>query len=433
MKFGIGCSLQFASLLLMAVLAATPSESQEPDSADLGIGELTRSSLVALVLERNPSLETARSAAAAASERATIESAFDDPRVTARVAPLSVGSDEGFGTMVEVEQMLPWKGRRSTRATLARAEAEMRELDLEELRVELAAMASTLWADLWLAERQLETNGHHVDLLADLRGAADAQYVVGQATQQDLIQAEVEIARMRESRVRLDAARRDAIARINALLHRAPRAPLPPLPSLPAETGSTRNVGETSDALQAIALSDRPALVAADASIRAASASAELASLARKPDVGLAAIYDSMEGKDHQFQVGVSVNLPIWRGRLAAAEREARHAVEAAESRRVELEDQVRLEVDVAHRAVETAGEIGEIYRDHLVPAATDQFAAARAGFETGRNPFLTVLIAENNLRDVTLGGYEATAELIRGLAMLDRAMGRLPESERRN
>jgi outer membrane protein TolC len=332
--------------------------------------------------------------------------------------------------MVEVEQMLPWKGRRSTRATLARTEAEMRELDLEAMRVELAAMASTLWADLWLAERQLETNGHHVDLLADLRGAADAQYVVGQATQQDLIQAEVEIARMRESRVRLDAARRDAIARINALLHRAPRAPLPPLP---AATGPTREVDETSDALQAAALSGRPALVAADASIRAASASAELASLARKPDVGLAAIYDSMEGKDHQFQVGVSVNLPVWRGRLAAAEREAQHAIEAAESRRVELEDQVRLEVDVALRAAETAGEIGEIYRDHLVPAATDQFAAARAGFETGRNPFLAVLIAENNLRDVTLGGYEATAELIRGLAMLDRAIGRLPETGERN
>ncbi|MCM2313936.1 MAG: TolC family protein [Thermoanaerobaculia bacterium] len=431
MKFGIGYSRQFAvSLLLLVVLVAIPGESQEPDSADLGIGELTRPALVALVLERNPSLETARSAADAASERATIESALDDPRVMARVAPLSVGSDEGFGTMVEVEQMLPWKGRRSVRANLARAEAEIRELDLEELRVELAAMASTLWADLWLAERQLETNGHHVDLLADLRGAADAQYVVGQATQQDLIQAEVEIARMRESRVRLDAARRDAIARINALLHRAPRAPLPPLP---AATDATGDVGGPSDALQAVAVADRPALVAADASIRAASASAELASLARKPDIGLAAIYDSMEGRDHQFQVGVSVNLPIWRGRLAAAEREAQHAIEAAESRRVELEDQVRLEVDLAHRAVETAGEIGEIYRDHLVPAATDQFAAARAGFETGRDPFLSVLIAENNLRDVTLGGYEATAELIRGLAMLDRAIGRLPETGERN
>ncbi|MGK2859009.1 MAG: TolC family protein [Thermoanaerobaculia bacterium] len=430
MKFGIECSRKFTGLLLMAVLAATSSESQEPDSADLGIGELTRSALVALVLERNPSLESARAAARASAERATIESSLDDPRVMTRVAPLSIGGDGDLGTMVEVEQMLPWSGRRAARATIGRSEAEMRRLDLEELRLELAAEATALWADLWLSERQLETNAHHTRLLADLKGAAEAQYVVGQASQQDLIQTEVEIGRTRESRIRLERARRDAIARINALLHRAPGAKLPPLPMAPTEPGSTQGASET---LQVEAVESRPVLLAADASIRGAKASAELATLARRPDWALSAIYDSMEGKDHQFQVGVSINLPIWRRRLEAAEREAEAGIEAAESRKVGLEDRVRLEVDLAHRAVETAGEVAELYRDHLVPAASDQLAAARAGFETGRDPFLAVLIAENNLRDVTLGGHEAVAELIRGLAMLDRALGRLPETAGRN
>jgi len=422
--------LRAAGLLLAASLGAIRAGSQETASAAMGGPVLTREALVALVLESNPSLETARAAARAAGERAQVESSFDDPRVTTRVAPLSISSDMPFGAMVEVEQMLPWKGRRATRANLARSEAEIRGLDLEEMRVELAAEASSLWADLWLAERQLETSAHHSELLVDLRGAAEAQYVVGQATQQDLIQAEVEIARMRERRLRLTAARGDAIARINALLHRAPESPLPPLPEM---LSPSDGAPASSEALQAEAIGSRPAVVAADASIRGAEASAELATLDRKPDWGLSALYDSMQESDHQFQVGVTFSLPVWRGRLAAAEREAAAGVDEAKSRKVELQDRVKLEVDLAHRAVTTAEEIATLYRDHLVPAANDQFAAARVGFEAGRNPFLAVLIAENNLRDVTLGGHEATAELIRGNAMLDRALGRVSPAGKGN
>jgi outer membrane protein TolC len=202
---------------------------------------------------------------------------------------------------------------------------------------------------------------------------------------------------------------------------------------VPAAVEPSGPAAASSEALQAEAIEARPALGAADASIRGARASAELATLERRPDWGLSAIYDSMQEEDHQFQIGVSVNLPVWRGRLAAAEREAAAAVEEAESRKVELEDRVRLEVDLAHRSVSTAEEVAALYRDHLVPASADQLAAARAGFEAGRSTFFSVLIAENNLRDVTLGGHEATAELVRGLAMLDRALGRLPLPEEGN
>lgn len=413
-----------AALLLASLLIAVPGESQQSDVPAGPDGTLSREALVALVLERNPSLEAARAAARGATERAVVESSLDDPRVMTRVAPLSISSDMDFGAMVEVEQMLPWAGRRGARAKLGRAEAEMRALDLEEMRAELAAEAGELWAELWLAERQIETNGHHGELLADLRGAAEAQYVVGAASQQDLIQAEVELARTKESAIRLEASRLDAIARINALLHRVPGAPLPPLPSTIASGAMALPPG---DALAEEAVATRPALAAADASIRGAQASAELASLARKPDWALSALYDSMQESDHQVQVGVSVNLPLWRGRLAAAEREAAANVEEAESRKAAIEDRVRLDVDLARRAVSTAKSLATLYRDRLVPAATDQLAAARAGFEAGRNPFLALLIAENNLRDVTLGGHEAAAELVRSLAMLDRALGRVP------
>ena len=56
-----------------------------------------------------------------------------------------------------------------------------------------------------------------------------------------------------------------------------------------------------------------------------------------------------------------------------------------------------------------------------------DQVDAARSGFETGRNSFLTLIDAERNLRNVELGYEEALANLGRRRAELDRALGRIP------
>jgi len=68
-----------------------------------------------------------------------------------------------------------------------------------------------------------------------------------------------------------------------------------------------------------------------------------------------------------------------------------------------------------------------ELYRGRLLPALGDQIRAARAGFETGQNSFLTLIEAERNQRSVRLGFEEALTDFYRRRAELDRALGRMP------
>src|SRR5690349_17828868 len=105
---------------------------------------LERAAFVRAVLERNPSIESARQGWRAALARVRQAGVFDDPMVDLGVAPLSIGSSRArFGYELQVSQRLPWFGKRSLDASVASAEAAVARSDFEATRRELALMAST--------------------------------------------------------------------------------------------------------------------------------------------------------------------------------------------------------------------------------------------------------------------------------------------------
>jgi outer membrane protein TolC len=67
------------------------------------------------------------------------------------------------------------------------------------------------------------------------------------------------------------------------------------------------------------------------------------------------------------------------------------------------------------------------IVEDRRLPAARDRVAAARAGFESGRDDFLALVEAERSLRDAELALEEARADVSRRFAELEAAVGRIP------
>ncbi len=92
-----------------------------------------------------------------------------------------------------------------------------------------------------------------------------------------------------------------------------------------------------------------------------------------------------------------------------------------------QLADDIRVEVAQTRARLVEAQKAVALYRDRVVPAANDQVAAARAGFESGRNGFQVLLDAEKNQRGVELRFEEALADVQRRQAELQRALGQVP------
>ncbi len=93
-------------------------------------------------------------------------------------------------------------------------------------------------------------------LLQELRKSAEQRFRAGQAPQQDVLQADVEIGRQRERLLVFERLRRVSVARINTLMHLPPDLPLPAAPK-EIRTGDAPPDAAT---LRELALSRRPDL-----------------------------------------------------------------------------------------------------------------------------------------------------------------------------
>lgn len=390
-----------------------------------GATALDRAALVEAVLARNPDVESARQAWRAALAEYPQASSLEDPMLSYGVAPLSLSGDVRVGQRVELSQKIPWPGKRRLAGEVALAEAEAAKGALEEVRLELALMASNLYDDLYVAARSIEVNEQHQELLRLFKKAAEAQYVAGRAPQQDPLQAEVELAHLEHDRILLEAEKGGIVAQLNGLLQRDPSAPLPPPP---AEEPGSAGPARDGRALAEEAMAVRPELRARSARRRGARAEIDAARRESYPDIELMGSYDSMwDMPEHRWMVGIGLDIPLQRGRRRAAVEKAEALSARARSDERKIRTQIQVEVERAALRAREGAHIMQVVEKRLLPAARDQVSAARAGYVAGKNEFVTLIAAENNLRRVELELHHARADLSRRMAALDRARGRVP------
>lgn len=388
--------------------------------------ELDRAALITAVLARNPTVAAAREAARASLTEIRQVTALDDPRLGYDFAPLSIASDAvRYGQRITLRQKLPFPGKRRLAGEAALALAEADAAEVEVVRLELAQLASELYDAYYVVARALEINAHHRTLLDQIKKSAEAQYVAGRAAQQDPIQAEVELAQLERERLALASERDQLVARMHGLLHLPPGSGLPGPPATlalpPAPAG-------TSAELQALALRQRPQRSVISARRRAARARVAVAERDFYPDFEVMGSYDSMWAMtQHQWMLGVMVELPLQRAPRAAAVEQAQAQVARTSLEDARLVDDIRVEVDRAHRRVAEAEAVVGVYADKLVPAARTQVDAARAGFISAQNSFPAVVEAQNDLRELELRLEIARADLSRRRAELAKAVGFIP------
>ena len=427
----IGCGASTSGRygdMLVDLRRGAPAADARSDGRELfaGAAELDRAALVDAVLLRNPDVESARQAWRAALAGVGQATALDDPMLSYGFAPLSIADDQGipYGQTIELGQTLPFFGKRRLAGEVALAEAEAMKGELEQVRLELSVMTSNLYDDYYVAVRALDINRHHGEILQQARKSAEARYVAGRASQQDPLQAEVELENLGIERVTMESMRDASIAQLNGLLHRAPDAPLPPPVAALAVPATALQADPRQ--LEAEAMARRPERAAASARIRGGRAAIDLARRESYPDLAVMGSYNSMwHDPEHRWMVGLSLSVPLQLGRRRAAVEaaEARAAQAASQDRSVR--DRITVELATAQLRVRESARVVELTEQRLVPVARDQLRAALAGFTAGRNEFTAVIEAEKNQREVEMRLHTARAELWRRLAALDRAVGR--------
>ncbi len=443
------------SMLLGLALAALPAAAAEPVqpalATDLGapgdasggapadgaiaaaVGDPALKALLADVLDRNPRLAAARAEAAAAAQRAPQAASLPDPMagitLYLQTPETRVGPQQA---MVSLSQRFPWFGKLDLREQAALYEAAAAAARVDAIRLELVTEARRLAYELAFLDAEEAIVREDADTLGHFEELARARYATGVGLGQSVVKIQAEITRDQTRLLGIDQQRAGLLAELNALRDRPETAA-----SVSYQAPSSPPLDLDAEALRRAAATARPETAAARARISAAATRVELARKDSRPDLTAGLSYVMVGGRDDTagrlnppedngkdiLGVSASVNLPVWRKRLAAGVEEATQRRLAAEESLRDVVTAIDRAVDDLVRRIPLIREELDLYEKVLLPQARESLNSALAGYSSGTLDALDLLDAERVLLQVRIAAARTRTDHAIAIARLEGAV----------
>lgn len=409
-------------MLCLLALAGGPdaARAQQAPADTLRLAEAVRAALGA-----NPMLQAARFTATAAEARIGPAGALPDPQLQLGLMNRMAGDfgstiDPMTMNQVQLMQMLPWPGKLGGAKLAARHSAAAAGADADDQARMLAAQVRMTYLDVAYADRALEVMRGTQALLRQFLDVSTTMYAVGDAVQQDVLRAQVEVARMTEDITRMAQERVAMAARLNALLGRDATTPVGAL-ELPEPDGEL----SAADSLIARALAARPALVAGAERVAAAEASLSAARRELYPDFQVGIQYQQRPEFPNMVSLMFGVNLPIFAGSKQLAMRRqmtAMRDMSQAELANLRNETAARI-IETRARAVEDRN-LARLYRTSIVPQAQAAVQASLASYRVGRVTFMQLIDNQMTVNRYETEGYRLLADYQQAVGELEALVG---------
>ena len=265
---------------------------------------------------------------------------------------------------------------------------------------------------------------------AEALAAAEARHAVGVATPADRLQAQTAYSQASLNRIRAEGDARNAQGALAFALGfpAGQRFQLAEPQPLPATGAFQRDV----EALITAAQAQRPDLKAADAQLKAAQASIDLARAQGRPNLTLngGPLWQESAGTTLRGNtLGLTLNVPIFTGfdntyRVRAAEAQS----DVKQAQRDRLRNQVALDVWKAYQSLTTASQSLKTSAD-LVASAEQSERVALGRYKAGVGSVLDVLSAQSALASARVQRIQAEMDGNVYRASLAQAMGSLDYS----
>lgn len=388
-------------------------------------------SLVDLVnegVQNNPHVQAQYSQWKAVEFKAKYVSRHPDPQarysffgesVETRVGP----QEKKYG----VSQKIPFPGKLSIKGFAHRRHADMKKEQYEASKRELIKSIKYVYYDLSWIDTSIRITENEKTLLENMERVARRKYESNLTTQQDVIKIHVEISRLIENLFRLKQNRVSLVAMMNNLLDREKGSSLGSIP--PVEP---QEFNLSLDQLHTIGKGKRPELRAAHFAVKKAEKEHTLSKLNYLPDFTVSYDYIKIgdnttsrpdDGQDAWWGT-VSINLPIWFGKLSAEVKEKKETLAAKRKDYKNMENKLSFEIEDLYFKINTDKDIISLYKTGLVPQAEHAFEAARTGYETGIIDFLNWLDTERIFLQINLAYYKSIVDYQKSIARLERAIG---------
>jgi outer membrane protein TolC len=361
--------------------------------------------LLSEALGTRPELRQAEAQVLAARQRVPRAGALPDPVLQLGIQndgfeELMIGHMEGSYFSIMASQALPFPGKLELRTEVAQLGARAASTQVVRARLSIEAEVRRGYLDLLLTRERLLLLERLQVLWKQSAELARIRYETGEGAQSDLLRAQLELNRLRQRQLLLQAEERTRVQTLNRLSGRPLEAPLP-------TTTRVRDLGlpalGDAEAAMQDALARSPELAEQRALVAQAGQQVALARRERLPDFTVSAGVMPRGGEfPPMWQANVGVNLPIFSGSkqnrvVAESNAQAQATARAAEA----LEQVLRLRVQERLISLAALRDTAAIYREGLLMQSAATAESTLTQYRVGRASFASVLEANTGiLRD---------------------------------
>jgi cobalt-zinc-cadmium efflux system outer membrane protein len=403
-------------------------QSEETPAVEGLAGPVPVETVVAYALANNPEIQATRYRARSIAARVPQAASLPDPELMTTTflrAMETVDGPQEF--MLSVSQRFPWFGKLPLRSQVAYHDAMAAYAEAMTAELKVVEQVKRAYYEIYYLQRAVEVIRALQPRIKDVVEITKTKYENSQAGLESVYQAQTELSNLSIRLVELEQDKREAQARLAALLHLPPQARI----DAAARFDRTR-VTHTARLLVDLAESYTPELDARRREISRDRASVALARREYWPDltvgfdwiqIGSKGMSPMATGED-SYSLDMGINLPLYRRRLDAAVREAQYNSARSARQYAAALDEVRREVVELYAQFSKHHQVLEILSAEIVPRAEQTLDLSITAYDVGKLPFEQLIRNYRDLLDYRIDLHKREALREQAIASLERAVG---------
>ena len=388
---------------------------------------LTLQQLVEAAIEVNPQVRATREQWEAAQHQIMQNYAPADPTFTYG----NLDSSKDFNAAVHAQSLsesFQFPGKALLQADEARGTAEIARLTYDAALRDLRASVETAYYQVLLDEALIGVNAENTSNLKQVVGVVQTQYTASQATQADLIGAELALSQAQLQQRQYETNRANDRVGLNQLLYRKPASPLNLEPRI-----QLHRLDLPLDRAIDTATHARQEVLEAALAEKNSTTSVKLAEMEYLPDytVGYEFDYILQPGaqplpnvtQGNTFSIGFNIPIFFWIHQREDV-HSAQHSLQAARYGMNSVLSQTEATVTQLYESAQFAFESAQQYKGALIPLADKEFRVALIAYQTGKVDFLTLSAALQSAYGARITYLQNANQFLAAEVALEQAMG---------
>jgi outer membrane protein TolC len=382
-------------------------------------------SLASLIEEakNNPTIEALRLRSEAAKEEIEAAYALEDPLFSLAQSgiPENFNIGQSEETFIGIEQSIPYPGKRALKREIATFDWEATRQEYRSSVLIVISEIKQTYYQLFLLYKKIDLHKEHQALLKEFVQIAQKKYARGQGSQQDILKAEIELAKRHNDLIELTNSLPSLCARINMLINRPLETPLERVEEL-----TPRPFSFTHDAAIEEAQLSQPELKSASLMIEKSRLAKNLAQKEYRPDFTVELQYWNVHQNGNKWMAMGKMNLPwVFKKKIDAKSRKAFLEEHAALSLYTARKNETFREMKSLFTTIKSTEQLLTNYLTHLIPLANQSLQVSQINYQAGKTDFLNLIESERGLLDIQMEYYMKLTAFWEQVAKLEPLIGK--------